>query len=39
MIPHHAGAMLMCEEAVLSDPELRRLCQQIIVRRQRKSIR
>jgi hypothetical protein len=35
MIPHHSGAILMCEEAVLSDPELRRLCQQIIVSQQR----
>ena len=26
MIPHHAGAILMCEEAALADPELRALC-------------
>lgn len=26
MIPHHAGAILMCQEAKLTDPELQRLC-------------
>lgn len=26
MIPHHSSAILMCREARLSDPELRRLC-------------
>ena len=26
MIPHHAGAILMCEQAQLSDPEIRELC-------------
>lgn len=26
MIPHHSGALLMCEEASLKDPELRELC-------------
>lgn len=30
MIPHHAGAILMCEEARLQDPELQALCQEII---------
>jgi uncharacterized protein (DUF305 family) len=30
MIPHHSGAILMCRESNLSDPELRRLCDQII---------
>ena len=30
MIPHHAGAILMCEEADLSAPELRALCGQIV---------
>lgn len=29
MIPHHAGAILMCENADLSDPEIRQLCEQI----------
>lgn len=26
MIPHHSGAILMCQEAQLSDPEIIRLC-------------
>ena len=30
MIPHHAGAILMCEENRLKDPELAKLCQDII---------
>ena len=30
MIPHHAGAILMCEKASIRDPEVRRLCQTII---------
>lgn len=30
MIPHHSGAILMCEQARLSDPELKDLCSQII---------
>lgn len=30
MIPHHSGAILMCEEASLSDPEIEALCQGII---------
>jgi uncharacterized protein (DUF305 family) len=34
MIPHHSGAILMCEEARLRDPELRKLCQQIVVSQQ-----
>ena len=29
MIPHHAGAILMCEQASLHDPELVRLCESI----------
>jgi uncharacterized protein (DUF305 family) len=29
MIPHHAGAILMCAEAELSDPALQRLCGEI----------
>jgi uncharacterized protein (DUF305 family) len=35
MIPHHSGAILMCEEARLSDPEIRELCGQIIQSQQR----
>lgn len=30
MIPHHAGAVLMCEQASLRDPEIKELCRQII---------
>ena len=30
MIPHHSGAILMCREASLADPELVALCTQII---------
>lgn len=30
MIPHHAGAILMCREADLRTTELRRLCERII---------
>lgn len=37
MIPHHSGAILMCREASLSDPEIVRLCRQII-RAQRAEI-
>jgi hypothetical protein len=29
MIPHHSGAILMCREAQLSDPELVALCDEI----------
>lgn len=30
MIPHHSGAILMCEQASLSDPEVVTLCDEII---------
>lgn len=30
MIPHHSGAILMCREASLSDPEIVALCARII---------
>jgi uncharacterized protein (DUF305 family) len=29
MIPHHAGALLMCEKARLEDPEIKELCEGI----------
>lgn len=29
MIPHHSGAILMCRQAALSDPEIVALCAQI----------
>ncbi|HMN13598.1 MAG TPA: DUF305 domain-containing protein [Bellilinea sp.] len=34
MIPHHAGAVLMCEKATLSDPEIKALCTDIIASQQ-----
>lgn len=30
MIPHHAGAILMCDKASLKDSEIKRLCQSIL---------
>lgn len=30
MIPHHAGAILMCEKAPLQDKEVKALCQGIV---------
>lgn len=30
MIPHHSGAILMCQRAQLEDPELIKLCDEII---------
>lgn len=30
MIPHHAGAILMCEQAKITDPEIQQLCETII---------
>ena len=30
MIPHHAGAILMCEEASIGDPEIKQLCSGIV---------
>lgn len=30
MIPHHSGAILMCTEAVLTDPEILTLCEEIV---------
>lgn len=30
MIPHHAGAVLMCEKAHLKDPEIQELCGNIL---------
>lgn len=29
MIPHHAGAILMCEESNIQDPEVMELCKKI----------
>jgi hypothetical protein len=30
MIPHHSGAILMCERASISDPEIKQLCGGIV---------
>lgn len=30
MIPHHSGAILMCERAAIKDPEIQSLCANII---------
>lgn len=35
MIPHHAGAILMCEEANITDPEIKKLCEEIKSSQQR----
>lgn len=30
MIPHHAGAILMCKKASIQDPEIKELCKNIL---------
>jgi hypothetical protein len=35
MIPHHSGAILMCEQADIRDPEIKKLCEEIIAGQQR----
>ncbi len=30
MIPHHSGAILMCEKSTITDPEIARLCEGIV---------
>ena len=35
MIPHHSGAILMCEQASLSDPEVIELCRGIVQAQER----
>lgn len=30
MIPHHAAAILMCREAALDDPKVKKLCENIV---------
>lgn len=30
MIPHHSGAILMCEQSAITDPEISKLCGKII---------
>jgi uncharacterized protein (DUF305 family) len=38
MIPHHSSAILMCERAAITDPEILELCEEI-VRTQEEEIR
>ena len=38
MIPHHSGAILMCEQARLSDPEVKALCSRAIVPSQKREV-
>jgi uncharacterized protein (DUF305 family) len=35
MIPHHSGAILMCEEAPIQDQQIRDLCKEIIAGQRR----
>ena len=35
MIPHHASAILMCNQAAIQDPEIKDLCGQIVSSQQR----
>jgi uncharacterized protein (DUF305 family) len=35
MIPHHAGAILMCNRAPIADAELKKLCSEIVQGQQR----
>lgn len=35
MIPHHSGAILVCEEASLTDPRIEQLCREIIEAQER----
>lgn len=30
MIPHHSGAILMCQQSTLADPEIIELCREIV---------
>jgi len=30
MVPHHSGAILMCTQSELSDPQLQKLCSEIV---------
>ena len=30
MIPHHGGAILMCEQSSIKDPEIKELCREIL---------
>ena len=30
MIPHHSGAILMCQQSAITDPEIIKLCREIV---------
>jgi uncharacterized protein (DUF305 family) len=34
MIPHHSGAILMCQDATITDPEIKELCGTIVAGQQ-----
>jgi uncharacterized protein (DUF305 family) len=34
MIPHHAAAILMCQEAPIDDPDIKELCRNIVTSQQ-----
>jgi uncharacterized protein (DUF305 family) len=34
MIPHHSGAILMCQQAAIEDPQIATLCRDIVVGQQ-----
>ena len=38
MIPHHSGAILMCEKASLTDPEIKTLCNGEIIPSQKREV-
>ena len=35
MIPHHSSAILMCREADVKDPEIKKLCEEIMISQQK----
>lgn len=35
IIPHHAGALLMCEQAQIKDAEIKELCKTILIGQER----
>lgn len=39
MIPHHSGAILMCQEASISDQEIKELCREIVDSQRREIAR
>ena len=35
MIPHHSAAIQMCNESSLTDPRVKKLCEQIVASQER----